>query len=259
MEGVDVSEHQGILSRDWFAQWDFAIIRAHTGYRYDHTFKANWNNAKGVTRRGVYAYIEGARPIEWQVQQTVEICRGDEPDLLYWIDAESHSIGLDETLRALREADRLVGHENVGLYTYVPYLRSPLNNDGRLAGWPLWIAGYGRNDGARYPLNPGPPWSWVIHQYTSANGLDRNYAPNLDFAQDQPTDKEEDEVKGVLVHAPGSHATWVLNSDGTKTAATSRRHVDLLTFFNQVVRNADGSVLIFEISQADIDQYPTAK
>ena len=60
--GRDVSELNGPLSREWFAQWDFVIIRASNERgRTDARAAQYLYDSKGVTARGVYGWpIAGA-------------------------------------------------------------------------------------------------------------------------------------------------------------------------------------------------------
>lgn len=186
-EGVDISEHQGDLPPEWFDQWEFCIIRSDSGYRKDFKFDQNWKNAKGRTRRGVYHYLVHGN-IAAQATRTLQWAYEDDPDLLWWCDAEDPGVTVDDVLGFCMYLEG--SGKTVGLYSYVPFLTGALGSDPRLQRFPLWIAGYGPNDGTRHPLDPAPPWPWVIHQYSSGTGLDLNYAPTLDFAG-APTPEDE--------------------------------------------------------------------
>lgn len=218
--GADVSEWQGALPSSWFAQHDFVIIRGHSGYRDDLQFSTNWRNARGHTKRGIYGYVVPDRDPAAQARRLRELTADDPPELGYWCDAEEPGLDVEHVLAHLRALG-----DNAGLYTYVPFLRSALGNDERLRAWPLWIAGYGPNDGDRHDLDPDAPWPWAIHQYTS-KPLDLNYAPTLDVFGPAP-DPEDGDMRSMLIHAPGSHAVYVYDAAaGTKTLVASAEVLD---------------------------------
>jgi len=60
---------------------------------------------------------------------------------------------------------------------FKPFIYAPVKNWNKSVDYPLWVARYGRNNGKineDQPPNIGKFKDWVIWQYTSANGLDRD-------------------------------------------------------------------------------------
>lgn len=188
-EGVDVSEHQGVKDGDWFALFDYAILRAfnENGYR-DRVIDQTWANAAGRTLRGVYGWpIPGADNFALG-RQLVEEFPGAEAG--YWADREVSGRGVASAsevewyLKGIEAAGGKAGfYSNIGECVFSPYLDAH--------DW--WMADYGPNNGARHDPNAQPPIPgrpYTIHQYTSAGGLDRNWSDTLDWAQ--PTIPEDD-------------------------------------------------------------------
>ena len=224
-EGCDISEHQGDLPPEWFDQWEFVIIRGHSGYRTDLKFAQNWANAKGRTRRGIYGYLVPDRDPAQQADELAALVAHDPPEFFYWSDAEQDGLTADH---AVAHCERLSKHGPTGFYSYVPFLTGPLGADPRLRKWPLWVAGYGPNDGRRHKLDPGPPWPGIIHQYSSADGLDRNWADSCEFAG---SPMEEPDMKSLLIHKPGEAIIWVYDaSNGTKTKIANKATLDGMVF-----------------------------
>lgn len=169
--GIDISEWQSVRAVDWYKQWKFVIIRAHSGFREDHNFQEHWRRCgEAGVPRGAYGYLVPNVNAAVQARRMLDIVPNS-PELGYWTDAEARGL----TLGAVLEHLRSLPAGRTGLYTYVPFLANQLGNDHRLRDFPLWIAGYGRNDGKRHPLNPSPAWPAVIHQFTSYPNLDRNF------------------------------------------------------------------------------------
>jgi cell wall-associated NlpC family hydrolase len=173
-EGADVSEHQGLLPADWFAQFDFVIIRAFNENGYpDKQFTRNWDNARGRTLRGAYGWPIPGEDNRAIGQMLVDFAPGAE--FGYWADVEHSRRGLAS---AADVEQYLLG---IG-----PHLRGFYSNPSELPRSVLldqenwWVAAYGPNDGQRH--DRAFPREWVIYQYTSAGGLDRNYAPSLIWA-----------------------------------------------------------------------------
>lgn len=160
----DVSEHQGDLSVDWFKQWPGVIIRAHSGYRYDHKFQQNWQRAKAAgIPRGVYGYVVPERPAAWQAAAMVDAVASDPPELGYWSDLEQRGLGPDHawTHFSTLPVGRRGVYANGGDYNAM--------TDARFDSAPWWGAGYpnvirrGRAAAA----------NMVIHQY-QGSPLDMN-------------------------------------------------------------------------------------
>lgn len=171
--GADVSEFQGPLSAEWFAQWSYVILRAVNDNGYpDQQFAGNWPNAKGqcVLGRGVYGWpIAGANNHDLG---SALVANTPDAEFGYWADYEQPpsrplaSAGeLEQYLQGIEDAGGKAGfYSNVYELARTPYL------DAR----PWWAAGYGPNDGQIHPLDPPAPRDYLIHQFTSEGGLDRN-------------------------------------------------------------------------------------
>lgn len=169
-EGCDISEWQATEPPA-----DFAIVRAHSGYRKDTRVDQHWSvYASRGTPRGAYVYLVPSRDLGWQVMQMMDIC--PDPEIGWWIDAEDGGLTKSQILTALDIAKGRAGGRAVGLYGGIPFLSARGLNPG---SWPWWLSHYGVNDGVRHPIvNPSIPSGWpqpVIHQYTS-KPYDKNFA-----------------------------------------------------------------------------------
>ena len=194
MVGVDVSEHQYAQGADWWRQWQFGIIRVHSGFRDDNRWQQHLEDAReaGVPIE-LYGYIEGpsqgANP-EAAAARLVELARANSVARV-WADAEDESCTRDVAIEytdTLRASGLQVGvYANIGDYARC--------FDGYADDLPWWMADYGPNDGTRHdPFEqaPVPKREWLIHQYTSLggpnhSGLDLNLmqAGDEDLNQDQ--------------------------------------------------------------------------
>ena len=183
MNGVDISEHQSHRGPDWFRQFDFAIIRVHSGYRDDFMWEYHLADCKeaGVPF-GFYGYLQGNVNPAWQAQRMVDLTSGQNPPLGWWSDVEDPTVDWNAagahigTLRGLVPG-RFGVYSNIG--DYEAFLR------GQADDLPWWMADYGSNEGTRhdpYEQPPVPHRGWSIHQYTSYPGLDQNYAEKLPFS-----------------------------------------------------------------------------
>ncbi len=202
----DVSEHNGDLTPAWFQQYPFSIIRTHSGFREDRKVQ---QNIQAVRAAGLpyaaYVYLVPQRDPAWQAREMVRLAPGAR---FYAIDAEEPGLSPDMVITALRALPR-----DAWLYSYVPFLTGALRSDVRLSAYPLWIAGYGPNNGSRNPLRPAPPWPHRIHQFTSHGGLDLNVADTgiLTGGGASPTPPP------AAVPTPTTHeVSMILASDGKK-------------------------------------------
>jgi hypothetical protein len=256
-EGVDVSEHQGAIDASWWAQWDFAIIRAHSGYRADHRWPANWAAARS-TLRGCYGYMVVDRDPAWQAHQLLRLTAGDPPELGWWCDAEEPGLTVENVLAYMGTLE--AAGARCGLYASASFLAGPLRSDRRLARWPLWLAAWGPNDGRRHPPPP-TPWPWSIHQYTSRGGpggspLDRNYADDHELRR---LTQEPPEMRSMALHKPGEHQLWLYDpASGTKTRIASAAAWDGMRYLASVTGlNVDGPHNgAYEADPAFIDALP---
>lgn len=84
---------------------------------------------------------------------------------------------VDDVLAFMDELERQVGYPPI-LYTYDSFLLHELNNDPRLARYPLWIASY-------TSAPPATPYPWVAWQYTDdgttpgVGPCDHSHVPDL--------------------------------------------------------------------------------
>lgn len=250
-EGCDVSQFQGTIAPEWFARWDFVLIRAFDRHgNADTRFPYNWFGALGRTLRGAYGWpVPGAD--NYQLGRAL---RGAAPDaeLGWWADYEhSTEYGL-ATVQELE--DYIAGIESagpgiVGFYSNIPTCpRSPM-----LDRLPWWVANYGPNDGTRHDLTLPPPRSWQIHQYTSrggpdGTGLDRDYAPVLTLRRDSM-------IYPKAVWRPGFNAGYTNGRNQMRlcvchyTVGRDSAPVGDRGYFNFLVRR-DGEVVQFAEADA---------
>lgn len=268
MLGVDVSEHDNNraggrrLGVDWFAQWEYAIIRSHN----ENGFADQWvlANLEDVQRAGIPWGIYAWPVVGWghdrnraHVAQIVDTY--GRPPLGVAADAEHSGRGFaapDEVEGFARGAlDRGAG---CLYYCAIGELwRTPL-----LDAVPWWVADYGPNDGRYHDPNEQPPRPpadrpWVIHQFTSLGApggspLDVNYAASLDFAGVIP--QEDDDMKATIVQKRGEPYLYVF-VNGVKFPSTSKLHVDLMAF-NEQTRNGSGDPVV--LSPEEFDAIPNA-
>lgn len=188
--GIDISEHQGYWAPDQFNGWDFAILRARNENGYnDRRFADHWRSAADRTARGVYGWPIAGAGIETNYAAGLALVR-DFPgsEFGYWADVEHSGRGTAEAqeveayCRGIQDAGGAVGfYSNIGELPRSPYLDS----------LPWWMADYGPNNGERHDPDaqaPRPPQDrpWAIHQFTSAGGLDVNFAPSLSIFTGTP-------------------------------------------------------------------------
>ena len=192
-DGVDVSRNQGVRSGDWFAQWDFAIVRCMDRHGVpDSLFEHFWTAAAGRCLRGAYGWPRPGADNFALGRRLAELA-GD-AELGLWADFEhtpEYGLASVAELEAFLDG---IGDVRKGVYANAfecPY--------GSIADqYPWWVANYGGfNDGERHPFAYRDPRTdeiipielqrpWSIHQFTSLGGpdggpLDRDYAPTLDL------------------------------------------------------------------------------
>lgn len=184
MTGIDIS---GVQPPTIPGTWEFVVVKLTEGGQVVNPDAGEqWVFAHTAPRRGFYHY---ARPAisdgatQARVFAVQALARGFRPGLDMWqLDAEGM---LNTTVdaaawRTFIDAFMLTAISLLGtagfLYIGWPFYRQQYGNDLRaLQRWPWWDPDYGRNDGARHPISPGAPANLVvIHQFTSAGGLDRN-------------------------------------------------------------------------------------
>ena len=218
-----MSEHQQPFGAGWWSQWDFGIIRVHSGYRADNwwTYHADEARAAGVPI-GFYGYVVGDVDPIWQADQLVDLSSVYNPELGWWSDIEDHSLTgqvvEDHVARLRARVPSRVGvYANAGDYqTFLAGIADDL---------PYWFASYGPNDGDRHDPNPPAPRPYDIHQFSSAGGLDRNHADVLPFTNPQENDMTDYfTVDGTLnyKHVPGVGMVFATNATEQPGGASAK-------------------------------------
>ncbi len=179
MVGIDIS---GFQPDDVPGQWDFIVVKSTEGMRVVNPRVDNqWANAARTTR-GLYHY---ARPgiSDGGSQATVfaadALARGFVPGQDMWqLDAEDG--GNDGVGNWGQFIDQFMAVALVKLgargflYAGWPFVQAH-GLQGHIQRYKWWLPAYGRNDGNVNPYAPGTPSNLVvIHQFTSAGGLDQN-------------------------------------------------------------------------------------
>lgn len=182
MTGIDVSGFQGHTLPA--GNWDFVCVKLTEGtWLSNPNATPQWNYA-AHTDRGFYHY---ARPLksDGETQGNLfaaeALKRGFKPNHDFWaLDCED---GLNDNVSPLQWQHFITAFMQAATHK--------LGNRGLLyAGWyfvqakqilpaiqthPWWIPAYGANDGAVHPLPAGCPSNLVVvHQFTSAGGLDKS-------------------------------------------------------------------------------------
>ncbi len=200
LEGRDVSFWDGVLPPDWFAQWDFVILRAFNEYGVpDTVFAANWSNAKGRTRRGAYGWPRAGG-------DNVALARAlataaPDAELGWWADYETSGAGLAspaELETYLRTLEAIVPGRR-GFYSNL----SELPRSAYLDTVPWWFAN---------PSNNPEPRPVTITQYGIVDGHDANRADTgaLDiFTGKEPEDMAKDNLYIAAHRDPAS--IWLYN------------------------------------------------
>lgn len=180
--GPDVSDWQG--SVDWGAVrasgrlFGFAKATEGTGYVADTLARNRAGMAQaGLVLRGLYHFARPDRNHpEAEADHFLAVVGELAPGEVAVLDLESGNIGQAETgawaLRWLRAVEDFTGR-TPWLYSYAPFLAAI--DTSALTRYPLWIAGYGRNDG-QVPSKAYRPstdrWAQaVLWQYTSAGAV----------------------------------------------------------------------------------------
>lgn len=238
MVGIDIS---GVQATTVLGTWEFVVVKLTEGLRVVNPLAGEqWVFAHTAPRRGFYHY---ARPgisngtTQARLFAVQCLARGFRPGVDMWqLDAEGM---LNETVdaaswRAFIDSFMLTAVALLGpagfLYIGWPFYRQQYGADlAALTRWPWWDPDYGQhNDGNVHPISPGAPASLVvIHQYTSAGGLDRNViaAParfaSLFHTPKPPTPAPPAPNSKVVhpMHNPPYQATWVADCNALEGGA----------------------------------------
>jgi len=189
---LDVSNWQGEVNWPRVKQdgIGLAFVKATQGIGYvDPHFAANRAHAEAVgIRVGAYAYVEpGKASPEAQAARFVQVVgKLRRRELRPVQDLESGgTAGVEAFARAFSRAVTIALGCTPLLYSYPDFLAEL--KLARPIGGGLWLASYGRNDGADHGADVPKPWrGWVAHQYTSrghasgiAGEVDLSHAPRL--------------------------------------------------------------------------------
>ena len=135
----DVSEFQDRV--DFAAVGPAVILRAHNGYRADHTFAARRADAHthGLRAVGLYCYLVKDRDAAVQAHEAAAVIGRLQPGEMVWVDVEEGSG--DQSSRAetfAREIDSACGG-HAGIYSGESFLTDHLRGT---YGRRIWVAAY---------------------------------------------------------------------------------------------------------------------
>lgn len=189
---IDLSNWQGSVNWARVKQdgIGLAYVKATQGDGYtDPTFEPNRREAEALgIRIGAYAYVTpGKASPEAQAAHLAKVVGTlRRRELRPAQDLETGgTAGVEAFARAFSKAvARELGCTPL-LYSYPAFLSSLRLT--RPIGGGLWLASYGRNDGADHGADVPKPWKhWVAHQFTSqghapgiAGSVDISHAPRL--------------------------------------------------------------------------------
>lgn len=156
--GVDVSGYNGII--DWKkvkrAGYDFAILKIiNKNLGKDKCFEYNWEsvNAAGMEIKGVYnySYATGIEKARKDAKAVIQALEGRVTTV--WLDMEDEcqknlGYGLVSIINAYQYEIENAGLK-FGLYTGFSFYNSYLKKYEKDFSCPLWIARYGKNNGAK--------------------------------------------------------------------------------------------------------------
>ena len=175
--GIDISGVQNVAIAS--GDWEFVTVKTSEGVHVPNNLaSAQLGAVRAGTRKGVYHYArpgisDGASQANFFADDA--LARGFEPGKWMWqLDVEG--IGNESVTgpqwRAFVDAFMEVGLARLGqlgfLYQGLYFFRDAIQP--QRYNW--WVPAYGNNDGSLHPLPAGV--NPVLHQYTSAGGLDRN-------------------------------------------------------------------------------------
>ena len=171
MLGIDVSNHNGTIAWEKVkaAGAGFAHAKATEGLSYFDPYF--FGNRGGARKQGIPfgAYHFGHPELDPIAQAhffASKVGRLRPGDLRPALDLEMGTGSLTVWAgRFLSETERLLGVRPI-LYSYSSFIRSHLDLKA-LAGYPLWLADYGPNDGREHPASI----PYVEHQFTSSGSF----------------------------------------------------------------------------------------
>src|SRR5262245_30824959 len=198
--GLDVSAYQRSIS--WKAVKDagleFGFIKATEGTSY--TNKHYEKHRKAARRQGIpvgayhFAHPDFDDGPDEEADHFLEVAEPRSGDLLPVLDLERRGSSPTDTARWanrwLRRVEKEIGQPPI-LYTYSSFAQYLAGHEKRLTRYPLWLANYGRNNGAVHPISLVGEWTSIaLHQYTSEGRID-GYEGPLDLNRLPPGSKLE--------------------------------------------------------------------
>jgi lysozyme len=171
LRGVDISSYQSAIPTGA----DFVVLKATEGLKFnDSRFVGWWNTLRGKPR-GAYHFGHPSNSAVQEADHFLSVVSGRlMPGDVIVLDHEVND-GKSAAHCAQWAKDWCARvKQKTGItpviYTYLAFAWAG-NCDG-LGGYPLWIAD--PSSAAGHPRVPSPWKSWVLHQYTSAGGIDRD-------------------------------------------------------------------------------------
>ncbi len=219
--GIDISSNNGGYKSVPTAGLDFCVVKLTQGTGYVNPMAVDqlaWARswAKHV---GVYHWVEPWVSATDQANHFIDTAHADGPFDFWYLDCEDPShptsasawVACVNTILGLCKAH--LGLENGGLYVGQFFEGGALVPLAKQNNW--WLPDYGHNDGTAHAPSLGA--QPVIHQYSSAGGLDRNvvldepaFARMVGASSPTPTPSPvpTSEVDVALVQAKGSTTVY---------------------------------------------------
>lgn len=211
-EGRDIYEGNGDFTSDWFAQWDFVIIRAMSDYgNRDAAFDRNWLAAAGRTKRGAYGWPRHGVDNHALGRACAILAR--DAELGVWVDYEQppgQQLATIEELEDWCSGARSVD-PTVGFYSNLSELpRSPL-----LDQLPWWFAN---------PSGNPAPRDVALTQYGVVDGLDADRCTDESFAMllghPTPPPPGDDEMLALIAGKGSDGVTYGFLCQGGRAITT---------------------------------------
>jgi lysozyme len=157
IHGIDVSHHNAKINWDKLrntrsgdVKIDFVYIKATEGATHlDKQFKRNWNEAKRVgMKRGAYHFYNPRVMSDRQVQNFIGQVRMEAGDMPPVLDLETHAGRPDDIIiKGVRNwLTQIEKHYGVRPIIYVNEYFYKKYIAGNFDDYPLWLAGYSRDD-----------------------------------------------------------------------------------------------------------------
>lgn len=197
LKGIDISEHNGNLNWNNYANIDFVILRAGYG-RYvnqkDKLFEQHYTNAKQRGKHiGVYWYSYAKTPAEAALEAKccLEIIKGHEIDYPVYFDIEESSqkaLGMticSNMVKSFCDVIEAAGY-SAGFYCNVDFYRTVIN-DTIKQKYTCWIAHWN----VAQPAISAPMWQYTVDR---TNNIDLDVA-FTDFSEWKKPKTEKPKAK----------------------------------------------------------------